>query len=71
MKLETLNYIHTVLVENEATASKARKLAREAAQKADDEDADNRAALWEVSRKTFESWRKASAALGEFEEHEW
>ena len=71
MKLETLNYIHELLIDKEKATLKAKHLVYEARNKAEDEGLDNYKALCEVYKKEKESWDKAYDALRDFENHDW
>ena len=71
MKLETLNYIHELLIDKEKVTLKTKHLVYEARNKAQDEGLDNYKDLCELYEKVRESWDKAHEALIDFEKHDW
>ena len=71
MNFKTLNYIHQLLVEQEARCRKAYEIARDARNEAEDNDAENVEALRAVCEKVRGSWDEAMDALRSFEDKEW
>lgn len=71
MWIQTLNYIHELLINNENETKKAKYLTYKARNKAEDEGTDNYKELCELYEKEKESWNKAYDVLKDFEEHEW
>lgn len=70
MKLQTLNYIHELLIENEKKAQDAKSAAWSALKQANKNESDYNKLL-EKSDYTREEWIKARTVLNEFEKQDW
>ena len=71
MTIKTLTYIHRLLIEDEAKRHKAKELAREARNEAEEKDLDNLPDLEDLYEVTREHWIEAHNARVEFEAREW
>ena len=71
MTIETLRYIHDLLIENEAKAKRAAKMAREAWAKAEEEDALNQDELSTLYHSLRKAENAAFDVLQDFAAHEW
>lgn len=71
MKLKTLNYIHNLLLENEAKTLKAKQMTYEALCKAEEDGADNFESLRQVYDRMRQAYNEAFDARVDFEEKEW
>ncbi len=71
MTLTTLNYIHSLLMQEEEIRRRAKNLAIQSLHQAEKEQADNIPTLQSVSKKVQKSWQEAFDALHDFENQEW
>lgn len=71
MNFTTLNFIHDLLVKEEATRHKAYEIARDAKYAAEDEEAENLPELQAVYDKVRDSWYASRDALQAFEQKDW
>ena len=71
MTIETLRYIHDLLIENEEKAKRAAKMAREAWAKAEEEDAPNQDELSTLYHSLRKAEHAAFDVLHDFAAHEW
>lgn len=71
MTITTLEHIHKLLMEDVKHQAQAVTMAREARNRAEDEEADNLKDLVELYRKVYECLSESREALKDFEEQEW
>ena len=71
MTIKTLCHIHKLLEEEVKRTETARKIARDAYYKAEEDEAENAPALKSVYESVRHSAYEAANALREFEEKEW
>ena len=71
MKLNTLNYIHNLLIEREKATETAMHMTYKAYCEADDKNADNAEYLHEAYKRARELWLEAQEAKEDFESKEW
>ena len=71
MTVKTLTYIHELLKEEDRRQAGAYKLIRDAAQRANEEDAPNKQTLHEQEQRAWQRHVEALNALAEFESKEW
>ena len=71
MKLKTLNYIHQLLIENEAKTCKAKEITREALIRAEEEEAANCESLQKSYDNMRMAYNEALEARMDFEEQDW
>lgn len=71
MTLETLNYIHELLIEKETILSCAKKTLYEAKCVAEYNNSENYLTLCNTYNQTKRRWEKIVAALEDFENHDW
>ena len=71
MKLETLNYIHELLIERETILSCAKKTLYDAKCEAEYNNREKYLILYNTYSQTKRRWKKCVAALEDFEEHDW
>lgn len=71
MTIKTLTYIHQLLIDDVARCRQANRIATDARNRAEDEEADNLQTLEDVRKKAWEHLSKAVDALADFEAQEW